>query len=949
MRSIRSWLLFVLAFSVPAAAHAIDPLRSWTELVTSNGYTGVVLDLADGEVHHFREHIYASEEPRWREDNGEELWLPTVPGGDCFKPQYVASRDLLRDAYFGARVGDRALWLRDLPVDLDASGYDGVPSREGRDGGTGIVRMVQRDGDLTFTTRVFAPWSLEASQFVMLLEVHNNGSAAVDSLALHALVNTALGYGRPGPRQETGADFETIRVLDGGAGILEQGFAGMVYVKPLTPADVLTHTPSPFYDAVNGGAGELTPPVSTPVSGDELAGAMQWNIGALAPGARAWVGVVVAHDPNPDRVEGRVAEVDAWVDGRSPEVLWQAERADWDAFQARVSVPTGLSETEEDLLHHSATVLRMAQVRESSYWLRPEVDRDAVRTTGIDGAARAVSGTGAVREHLGAGAVLASLPPGEWAYAWVRDGAYAIVGLVDGGLHTEARAALEFYLRAEANRYVDYEELQDVPLRDYAISLTRYHGFGIEESDTLCNGDLNFEWDGLGLFLWALRHYVEETGDTTLLETYWTTIRDRIALVIEALVVDNGLLWPDSSIWEVHWFGKEKQFAYTSITAARGMCDAAWMASALGEPDVAEQFDRSGRQIRQAVWRNLRAPGGEIAANVEELATGTGYWDAAAIEAVAMGLFDPAGPTALATIDAIRERLTVPHGRGLQRNDDEFDGHLLTPYGSFYDSQEWVVIDYRMSIAARHAGDAAYADALQEWVRDQSLLNFLLIGENYDENTGEYRNNAPMIGFGSGSYLTAMRQRAGDWSVDPACGVYFEADPLYGPDPIVEPVDPAPDAGTDAGPVDAGADASDAEPVEDTTSDAADGDTAGEDTAGEDTAGEDAAGEDTAGEVTEGEDTTVADTVGEDTADEDAADEDSAGADTASPSVDSGAGSDDAAPSVGGGGCAAAAAGPSGGWALLLLGLVRRRRVMGSTRCVQIRPGLGVVRGQATR
>ena len=31
-------------------------------------------------------------------------------------------------------------------------------------------------------------------------------------------------------------------------------------------------------------------------------------------------------------------------------------------------------------------------------------------------------------------------------------------------------------------------------------------------------------------------------------------------------------------------------------------------------------------------------------------------------------------------------------------------------------------------------------------MRDQSLLNFLLIGENYDGANGEYRNNAPMIG-----------------------------------------------------------------------------------------------------------------------------------------------------------------------------------------------------------
>ena len=791
--------IVALSWCLLGSGSSIEPVRSWTELVTSNGYTGVVVSLEDAEVHHFREHIYASEEPRWRDD-GEELWEPTVPGGDCWKPQAVASRDLLNDAYFGLSARGSSLWLNTREVDLDQSGYDGFD--DSGDGGTGIVRMVQvlDDLGLTATTRVFAPWETEWSNWVMVLEVRNDGAEPTGALDLYALVNANLGDGRHGAREEIGAEFETIRREDGA--IIEQGYAGAIAMRPVPAATVVTHTPAAFFAQVADlGGGDLPVPEETPVLGDEQAAAVQWHLAELLPGESASVGVVIGHDPNPDFDEGRLAAIDEWLAGRSIGDVWTDERSGWASFQERITIPDGLSAAELELYHHSATVLRMAQVRESQYWVRPTVVEGVPRRTGVDLDNAAVTGEGEVRAHLGRGAVLASLPPGEWAYAWVRDGAYAIAGLTDAGLFDEARLALEFYLLAHANRYSDFEELADVPLGDYALSLTRYHGFGIEESDTTCNGDLNFEWDGFGLYLWALRHYVEVSGDTSLLDDHWPALRDGVGHVIEGLVDDTGLLWPDSSIWEVHWFGDEKHFAYTDIAGARGLCDLAWMAREIGEDG--DGFEASGRQLRRAIYDRLRNADGAIAANTEELAAGTGYWDAAVVEAVAMGLFDPAGPTATATMQAIRDNLTVPSGCGIFRNDDEFDAHDLSPYGGPYDTLEWVFLDYRVSIAARHSGDDEYADGLQNWVRDQTFQNFLLIGENYDGGSGEYRNNAPMIGFGSGSYITAMRQRAGDWSVDAACGVYFEDDPDYGPDPDPGDVgvpDEAPDEAPDAEP-----------------------------------------------------------------------------------------------------------------------------------------------------
>ncbi len=572
-------------------AHA-QPVRSWFELPSSNGYTGVVLDLESAEIHHFRDHLFAAEEPRWNAD-GSELWSNV--GGDCFAPEVVFARDLMHDAYFGLRARGESLWLSGADVDLDASGYDGFVDAEGGspDGGTGIVRMVQPVGSvgLTATTRVFAPWSWLAPGYVTLLTVENTAGEATGALELYHLANLNLGFGRPGPRQEIDGVAETLS-LDGGS-VIERGFAGSVAYVPLVPADRSTHTPAAFYAAVTDGLGDLPLPEVSPIQLDDGAIGLQWNVDDIAPGEQVTVGLFVAYHPHPDH--DILSAATDWIAGRSLDDVLAAELAQWVAFQSRVDLPTGLSDDERALLHHSAAVLRMAQVRESAAFLRDQVLLDEPRRTRIDGSVASVAGGGEERPHRGAGAMLASLPPGEWTYSWVRDGAYAVVGLVDAGLYDEAAAALAFFLNAESDRYREYSELADVPLAPYAISLTRYFGFGLEESDTFCNGDFNFEFDGFGLFLWALRHYVEQSGETELLEEHWATIRDRVADVLVRLIEpDTLLIEADSSIWEVHWLGKQKHFAYTSITAARGLSDPAPHPERMGQPLKPRPVPRAG-------------------------------------------------------------------------------------------------------------------------------------------------------------------------------------------------------------------------------------------------------------------------------------------------------------------------------------------------------------------
>src|SRR6185369_12096563 len=144
-------------------------------------------------------------------------------------------------------------------------------------------------------------------------------------------------------------------------------------------------------------------------------------------------------------------------------------------------------------------------------------------------------------------------------------------------------------------------ELQPYSMPPYQISLVRYYGFGVEETDFNDFGP-NLEFDGFGLFLWALHNYEALTGDTSLADDNWDTVTTKVADVLLALADPaTGLLRKDSSIWETHWNGRERSWAYTNITAARGLCDAASIADRRGDGAAATKYRDAGIALRKAI------------------------------------------------------------------------------------------------------------------------------------------------------------------------------------------------------------------------------------------------------------------------------------------------------------------------------------------------------------
>jgi len=797
-------------FGATSGARAeVTPQRSWTTLVSSNGHGAVVMDLVPGnkaQVHHFREHLFATEEPLI-DTNGNDIFISG-------KPQSIYARDLLYDMYFGLRAGSSQRWLKGLPVDLDASGYEGtVP---GATGSTGVLRMVQRWNALEITQYVFAPTGLEHAGFAMIAKVRNTGSAPIDNVALFSLHNFHMGFGRPGPQLETGEENETV-AYDGTSGAFaERGFAGVMVTKALGSTAhrgaSSASSPTNVWSIVeNGGTGDLPDVTGEQPMGTGSISAFQAPSTTLAANGETWFGVVSAHHGDPFAAQTVKGWLDAWVAGRDPQKIVQDERTRWATFQSSVVLPAGLTPEEEALYRHSAVVLRMAQVREDSTFLRPVLGNDGeVRRSRFGDL-----GQGKTVSHGGKGAVLASLPPGEWTYAWPRDGSYAVAAMAMAGMKTEAKAALEFWLTAEGGRFQAYNELSGYGMPPYRISMCRYHGFGVEETDFNDFGP-NLEFDGFGLALWALGAYTEATGDTSVRHERFQEITTRIADPIVALVDPaTGLLRADSSIWETHWNGRQRQWTYTNITAARGLCDAAVMAQAEGDSAASSKYLAAGTSLRNAIAAKLIDSSGALASNAEELAAGDGYADAAVLDAIAFGLFDPNGKIAKATVALMDAKLKVKAGVGWARNDDAWDHTGATdvsPWGSYYDSAEWVITDMRGAIVRRMGGDSAGSDKLIDWVRRQAAVNYLQIAETYDENQGTYKFNAPMVGFGAGAYMLALAHAKGFLDIAPACGAYFEENPPAdaGPDAPVDAIaDSSPDvAGDTTAPADGGPDGS---------------------------------------------------------------------------------------------------------------------------------------------
>jgi glycosidase len=622
----------------------------------------------------------------------------------------VSSRNFLYDTYPGVRVGAQTAWLNSI-----------TPSLVEYVQGTNVVHVVRQTFGVTIDEWDFAPMSLQrGALFTVVKATRTSGSGAVDVFALH---NYHLGSGSP----TVGADGENIAYNAGRDAFYEWGPSGVAFGYGAFGSTHHGATPNNPYNVMLSGA-NLGDDAGTSGPTTDADCGFQFSLGNIAtPAYAGWFSIL---DPGAD-AQSAVDAARTFIASRTPDKVLADEISSFQSWTQ--AAPSGSSALESGVFLQSQAMLRMAQVSASD---------------------------------ASDGQILAAIAPGEWNITWVRDMAYATVALARTGHAAEAKRALAFEMGATVGGYQSYVGAP------YQISVVRYYGNGTEWSDTNQDGP-NVEFDGFGLFLWALDAYYEQTKDSASLQTWWPAAKSKVADVLLSLQDTNGLIAPDSSIWEVHWNGQQKHFTYTTVAAARGLCAAAALATAMNDSASAAKYLAAGQKARDALL-GLRAPDGTLAQAQETLASGTGWLDAAVIEAMGLGLVDPTRHTSHATIASIQSGLVPPSGRGFFRNQG----------GGAYDSAEWIFVDMRVGRMMEASGQGQASADLLSWNVAQAADNFGILSELHDRLTADYAGAAPMVGFGAGAYLLSLLDRG--HAVEPACGAFAP-----------EPPEPS-DAGADA-------------------------------------------------------------------------------------------------------------------------------------------------------
>jgi GH15 family glucan-1,4-alpha-glucosidase len=383
---------------------------------------------------------------------------------------------------------------------------------------------------------------------------------------------------------------------------------------------------------------------------------------------------------------------------------------------ARAHIPKNISSEQRALLEQSISVLKMAQVPPQEVFPKS------------------------------AGQILASLPPGGWNIAWVRDGCYSILGLNRLGLFDEARRALSFMLNAESDHYVHhvYKDGRDYGVGvPYQISVCRYFGTGKEESDYSDDGP-NIELDGFGFSLFAVCDYVRRSGDTVFFKQNYHELATKVADAIIHCIDTNNLIRMESGPWERHLPGK--QFAYTSIVCAAGLRDFSALSSQLHLGD-AGKYHSAYERLFDGIRTNLVVHDEFIKANVPASDSNAhDYFDGGTFEAFTLGLFSD---TTFFHSQLLRYSRALGVSGGIH-------GFSRINNGDWYETSEWILLDLRAASAMCSYGDREGARRLIQWVTDQAALNFNLLPELYDAKTSFYDGAVPMVGFGAGAYAIAL-------------------------------------------------------------------------------------------------------------------------------------------------------------------------------------------------
>lgn len=570
---------------------------------------------------------------------------------------------------------------------------------------THVITETLKAAPATFTQNFFSPFSESRNMLIANLEASSWTSA-------YAEIEATI----PPPNQALKKSHRMIREIEGVPGSFAETGSGpglLIYAASAKNLRALcVHK--------NGATSPLNSSKDCPTLRLEAAGIETgFSVGVqylennlhLAKEARHLQNLLI----NPHIIKEAVAEMNSWRKDPAPKIFQNSD--------------------ERELWRQSETVLRMSQLREENR-----------------------SG------RINNGMILASLPPGKWSIAWVRDMAYAIVALARTGHYLEAKKALDSMLNAApVGLYKKY-----VKNSNYRISITRYSGDGAEQGDYSENPTPNVELDGWGLVLWAARQYLDFSHDKE-----WLKTKTRDGSVFEALLEgvaqpieenmetfsqnEAAIMASDSSIWESH-MSDARHYAFTTMAAARGICDMAAIAIHAGRTQEATRFSQTAKKLRLGFNQKFVHEKGIYGALERSKEKDV---DSSTVEAVLWGLLDDpkTTPRLLKSFSVLKT---------------SFGGYRRNLGKSEYEQHEFLWVDFKLSEVFRRQGKITQSKELLEKIVRVSQSNFGLIAENYNTIPtkgliGSYIDSFPMVGYGAGLYMITLLERAQISPEDQSC------------------------------------------------------------------------------------------------------------------------------------------------------------------------------------
>ena len=403
------------------------------------------------------------------------------------------------------------------------------------------------------------------------------------------------------------------------------------------------------------------------------------------------------------------------------------------------TIPNNISDKERNVVEQSISILKMAQVSDKEIF------------------------------PYSHGQILASLRPGLWHIAWVRDGSYAIQAMTMLGMFTEAKKGLEFMLKAPSGHYKHYvyKDGKDYGVgADYQISVTRYFGNGTEESDYNEFGP-NIEFDDFGLFLCAFSDYVSCSKDSAFYKKWNQVMCTKVVDATVNCIDTNSLIKADSGPWE-HHLQIPKQYTFTSGVCARGLEQFALLQEQFHLPF--EKYKSAAETLKHGILTHLLCDNKYIKGNVnDQLKTDHEYYDAGVYEIFANGLINDK-KLFLSHMEEYDKVLRIKGNR---------PGYIRLNSTDPYENQEWVFINLRIALAYILFCEKSDAAKLLNFVTEQAAVNNNTIPEMYSnklqldkvtddfesfnswcncirDKDDHYIGTIPMVGYGSAAYILTL-------------------------------------------------------------------------------------------------------------------------------------------------------------------------------------------------